>query len=427
MERPRRRRLVRCLLATTPVISIGIAVIFAATGRSPQLRLAPGWKIELVAQSPEILFPTAIVAAPDGTIYLGQDPMDMPGPPTTPIDSSWRSRTARSRSFADKLWSVMGLEWVDGALYVVHAPYLSAFRDTDGDGKADQRVDLMTGLGPEVPGFNGINDHVASGVRLGMDGFLYISVGDKGIPAASAQDGTTIQFYGGGVIRIRPDGTGLEIVSTGERNPLSVALSATDEIFTYGNDDDSKKWPNSLTHHIVGGHYGYPYQFLTAPGRALPIMGGQIGGVGAQGICYNEDGLPGEYPRQPVLLRLGLAEPSSDARSSGRGHVRGQVDGGHRDQGGPRRLPALLAGRRCRRRRSLCLVDWAYNGWLVDGPQTGRLFRLSYSGRDAARPSPRPTGDALADRLACARTPRPLRALAARRPRHAQGPSRNAR
>ena len=73
-------------------------------------------------------------------------------------------------------------------------------------------------------------------------------------PRASGKDGTTIQLFGGGVIRIRPDGTGLEVVSTGERNPLSVALSATDEVFTYGNDDDSKKWPNSLTHHIVGGH-----------------------------------------------------------------------------------------------------------------------------------------------------------------------------
>ena len=67
------------------------------------------------------------------------------------------------------------------------------------------------------------------------------------------------------MIRIRPDGTGLEVVSTGECNPRGIALSATDEIFTFGTDDDSKKWPNSLTHHIVGGHYGFPYQFLTAP------------------------------------------------------------------------------------------------------------------------------------------------------------------
>ena len=257
--------------------------------------VAEGWSITLALEAPQILFPTAIVAAPDGTVYLGSDPMDMPGPPTEPIDRVLAVKNGKVTVFADKLWSVMGLEWIDQTLYVVHAPFLSALRDTDGDGKADARVDLVTGLGPKLPGFNGINDHIASGVRLGMDGFLYISVGDKGIPRAVGRDGRTIQLYGGGVIRVRPDGTDLEIVSTGERNPLSVALSATDEIFTYGNDDDSKKWPNSLTHHIFGGHYGYPYQFLTAPHRALPIMAGDFGGSGAQGICYNEDGLPAEY------------------------------------------------------------------------------------------------------------------------------------
>ncbi len=216
--------------------------------------------------------------------------MDMPGPPTSPIDSVVAIKDGKVRTFADRLWSVMGLEWVDGTLFVVHSPFLSAFRDTDGDGKADWRVDLITGLGPPRPGFSGMNDHVASGIRLGMDGFLYIAVGDKGIPRGIARDGTTIQLRGGGVIRIRPDGTGLEVVSTGERNPLSVALSATDEVFTYGNDDDSKRWPNSLTHHIVGGHYGYPYEFLTAPSRALPIMGGQAGGAGRRGSATTRTG-----------------------------------------------------------------------------------------------------------------------------------------
>ena len=125
--------------------------------------------------------------APDGTVYLGQDPMDMPGPPDVPADSVVAIRDGKITVFADKLWSVMGLEWVDGTLYVVHAPYLSAFRDTDGDGKADERVDLITGLGPKLPGLGGINDHIAAGIRLGMDGFLYIAVGDKGIPRGRGQ------------------------------------------------------------------------------------------------------------------------------------------------------------------------------------------------------------------------------------------------
>jgi putative heme-binding domain-containing protein len=360
---------------------------------------AAGWSIELIEQAPRILFPTAIVAAPDGTIYLGQDPMDMPGPPNAPIDSVVSIRNGHVTPFAEKLWSVMGLEWVDDTLIVVHAPYLSAFKDTNGDGQADERVDLMTGLGPTIPGFNGINDHVASGLRLGIDGYLYIAVGDKGIPHGVGRDGTEIQLYGGGVIRIRPDGSGLEIVSTGERNPLSVALSAVDDIFTYGNDDDSKKWPNSLTYHIVGGHYGYPYQFLSAPQRALPILAGQLGGSGTQAICYNEDGLPLEYRGNLFVCDWGLQriDRIEVKRSGGSFAVSSRspfVSKGDADDFRPFSLAVDSD------RSSLLLVDWAFNGWLADGPKTGRLYRLRYEGVDRVTPSPRPATATLDDQIA---------------------------
>ncbi|GAC1467639.1 MAG: hypothetical protein NVSMB9_09440 [Isosphaeraceae bacterium] len=364
----------------------------------PLPETAKNWRIELVAQAPEILFPTALVAAPDGTLYLGQDPMDMPGPPTEPIDSVLALKDGKSRIFAEKLWAVMGLEWLDGTLYVVHAPYLSAFRDTNGDGKADQRVDLITGLGPKLPGFNGLNDHVASGIRLGMDGYLYISIGDKGIPRGVGRDGTVIQLRGGGVIRIRPDGTGLEIVSTGERNPLSVALGATDEIFTYGNDDDSKKWPNSLTHHIVGGHYGYPFEFLTAPDRALPVMGGDLGGSGAQGLCYNEDGLPEAYRGNLFFCDWGLQTVFryTIERKGGTFALKSRtpfVTQGDLDDFRPFSLGVSHDG------ASLFLVDWGFNSWLTSGVRTGRLYRLWYDGPDQVVATPRPRGDSAEVRL----------------------------
>ena len=395
------------------VITIGLIAFALAPRRSP-FRLAPGWEIELVAEAPAIRFPTAIVAAPDGTIYLGQDPMDMPGPATTPADSVVSIKDGRVTVFAEGLWAVMGLEWVDDTLYVVHSPYLSAFRDTDRDGRADRRIDLVTGLGPEVPAFNGINDHIASGIRLGIDGYLYISVGDKGIPRGVGRDGTTIRLSGGGVIRVRPDGTGLEVVSTGERNPMSVALSAIDEIFTYGNDDDSKKWPNSLTHHIVGGHYGYPYEFLHAPDRALPIVDGRLGGAGAQGICYNEDGLAGPFRGNLFFCDWGLQAVAryEVAPSGGTFAVQSKEYIVRKGTLGDFRPFSLAVGDGG---DALYLVDWGFNGFLVAGPTTGRLFRLKYSGRDRARPSPRPAGDSLADRLAALNHPALSVRLAAQR------------
>ena len=46
------------------------------------------------------------------------------------------------------------------------------------------------------------------GFTLGMDGFFYISVGDRGVyQAKSAKDGSTLTMQGGGIIRCRPDGS----------------------------------------------------------------------------------------------------------------------------------------------------------------------------------------------------------------------------
>jgi putative heme-binding domain-containing protein len=390
---------IRIVLGLVASTLAGVVTIRAADPPArPLPAVAEGWSVELVAEAPRILYPTAIVAAPDGALFVGSDPMDMVGPPTAPLDRVIRLVDGKATIFADKLWSVMGLEWIDGTLYVMHAPFLSAFRDNDGDGIADTRTDIATGLGPPLPGFNGINDHIAGGIRLGMDGFLYIAVGDKGIPKGVGRDGKTIQLQGGGVIRVRPDGSDLEVVSTGECNPLSVALSAADEIFTYGNDDDSKKWPNSLTHHIFGGHYGYPYQFLSAPHRALPIMAGQSPGVGAQGICYNEDGLPPEYHGNLIFCDWGLQTVFRfEIKKSGGTHAL------------MRKTPLVSKGQVADFRpfslaissdaRDLWLADWGHNGWLAGRVNAGRIYRLHYSGGNVPSSSPRPKSDDIAVRL----------------------------
>ncbi|WP_169972648.1 HEAT repeat domain-containing protein [Tautonia rosea] len=377
------RRLVRISLVVAVLGAVPTIERSLAQERARPLPEVPdGWTIELIAEAPNILYPTAIVAAPDGTVYLGQDPMDMPGPPTEPIDSVVAIRPNGSIStFADGLWAVMGLEWIDDTLYVVHAPFLSAFRDSNGDGKADERVDLVTGLGPDRPGFSGLNDHVPGGMELGMDGFLYIAVGDKGIPKAVGTDGTTIQLKGGGVVRVRPDGSELEVVSTGERNPLSAMLTTQDEIFTYGNDDDSKKWPNSLTHQIVGGHYGYPYEFLLKPERALPIVGGQLGGSGTQGIVAKNGGLPEEFQGNLFVCDWGLQTVFRIEVAPSGGTFRLT-----------RREPFVTAGdvpdfrpfsiRESADGRSLYVVDWGIGNWLLPDAETGRLYRVSSAGTD---------------------------------------------
>ena len=114
---------------------------------------------------------------------------------------------------------------------------------------------------------NDFNDHIVSGLKIGIDGYLYISVGDKGVPKAVGPDKRTAQVAGGGVLRCRLDGTGLEVYSTGTRNHLEPNLDDRDNLFTYDNTDDGLGWWTRVTFHVDGGYFGYPLR-LPHPNRS---------------------------------------------------------------------------------------------------------------------------------------------------------------
>src|SRR5919201_1123193 len=134
--------------------------------------------------------------------------------------------------FADQLYAVFGMQYLDGKLYVLHNPKFSRFTDEGGVGK--DRVDLIECTNPNPWALNW-NDHVPANFRLAMDGYFYVAVGDKGVYGAVGTDGKRVDMHGGGILRLRPDGSGLEVYCTGVRNILDVAVNAEDEIFSYDN------------------------------------------------------------------------------------------------------------------------------------------------------------------------------------------------
>jgi putative membrane-bound dehydrogenase-like protein len=257
------------------------------------VRGAPGWKVELIAEAPALIDPTVVCCSPDGRIFLGSDPADMAQPAWSASDSVvCICPDGQILTFATNLHAVFGLQYIDGKLYVHHSPRFSVFEDRHGIGA--HRVDLIVSdnLHPWLPS---INDHIPSGCRLGMDGFLYITTGDKGVYGAIGTDGRKLEIHGGGVYRMRPDGSGLEVYCTGTRNHLDVAINSEDEMFTYDNTDDGAGWWTRVTHMVDGGYYGYPYDYKPRRPYTLWMMADYGDGAPTGACAYDEDALPDEY------------------------------------------------------------------------------------------------------------------------------------
>jgi HEAT repeat protein len=345
-------------------------------------RAAEGWSVERAVEFGPGLKPTAtaLAVSPEGAVYVGMQSRMKPAGSVVAV------KGPSVQVFADDLGPVSGLEWADGTLLVLEGGHLVALRDGAGKGRADQREDLVRGL--DAPAGSG-DEPVASGLRLGLDGRVYFAVDDRGLLRASGKGGSKVRLQGGGVVRVRPDGTGLEVVSTGEHRPRSVAIDPFGDVFSWGEPDASGRWPGGLTHHIDGGHYGYPYQFLTAPFRALPVLGGGARRGPGHLVAADQDGLPAAW-------RDGLFACESNAHQVVRFELR--------KAGGT----FALAGREVVLEPG-SLTDFhpvalgpkaeGDGFWVADqaSPPTrsGRLYRLTYTAPDRPRSAARPRGGGL--------------------------------
>jgi putative membrane-bound dehydrogenase-like protein len=246
--------------------------------------------------APDIHSPASIAVSPDGDVYVGEDEYNTQ--PDRAMGLSHIKKCAdtdgdgiadRITTFADQINSPQGMEFAGDTLYVTHAPLLTAFRDTNDDGVADVREDLITGLGP-VP--EGLVHHVPSGVCMGIDGHLYISIGDKGIVKATGKDGRTVTLLGGGIVRCQPDGTEMELFSTGTRNTFDVSIDPFLNVFTRDNTNDGNGWGSRVTHMQRGANYGYPNLFKSYADELIPALADYGSGSATGSVYIHEPGLP---------------------------------------------------------------------------------------------------------------------------------------
>jgi len=155
----------------------------------------------------------------------------------------------------------------DGKAWITNIPHLWLATDADDDGVAEQHVSLQRGFGIRVA-FRGHDMH---GLVRGPDGRIYWSIGDRGYHLTTA-DGRLLADPGSGaVFRCEPDGSDLEVVHVGLRNPQELAIDDRGDLFTGDNNSDAGDKAR-LVQIVWGGETGWrmEYQSLEGANRRGP-------------------------------------------------------------------------------------------------------------------------------------------------------------
>ncbi|WP_338288303.1 hypothetical protein [Luteolibacter sp. LG18] len=259
-----------------------------------------GFIVRDFAGPPQVEYPTAATAAANGDVYISSDKNGSLGhkPKFGKIvratDTDGDGKADKFQDFVPDVNSPRGGHFVNGTLYLIHPPYLTSYRDTNGDGVADEEKQLVKGFGWGIEHPRGA-DHTTNGVRMGIDGWLYVAVGDFGMPDAVGADGKHMILNGGGVVRVRPDGSEIEPYAVMTRNICDVAISPYLDMFSRDNTNDGKGWNTRFHHFTELGDHGYPRLYQKFADEAIKPLADYGGGSGTGALYLHEPGFPKDF------------------------------------------------------------------------------------------------------------------------------------
>ncbi len=295
-----------------PPLPEGVSAGSNASASVEDVKAPKGFDVRIFAGPPQVTYPVCITTSVDGEVFVGVDEQGSLGKDpgrgkvVRCIDTDGDGKADKFNDFA-KMDHPRGLVYDNGSLWVLHPPFLSVFHDVDGDGTSDKSEVLIEGISTDEVNKRGA-DHTTNGIRMGIDGWIYIAVGDFGFNKAVGKDGTTLSKRGGGVVRVRPDGTEMEVFSWGQRNIVDVAIDPSMNVFTRDNTNDGGGWDIRLSHVMQTANYGYPSQYINFTEEIMPPLADYGGGSGCGALYFQDDRWPSPYNDMLLTCDWGRSE-----------------------------------------------------------------------------------------------------------------------
>lgn len=183
-------------------------------------QVADGFEVNLFAADPLLAKPIQMNFDPAGRLWVACSevyPQIKPGQKANDKiivleDIQGRGRADKVTVFADGLLIPTGVEPGDGGAYVADSTDLVHLKDTDGDGKADERRVVLSGFGTED------THHILHTLRWGPEGLLYFNQSIYIHSHIETPHGVR-RLLGGGIWQFRPETLKLAVVARGFVNP----------------------------------------------------------------------------------------------------------------------------------------------------------------------------------------------------------------